>query len=100
MTQTRRQLVDPTQAQMFHCIQRCVRRSWLCGLGPYTQMSFEHRKSWVEARIYELGNIFACGIYGYAVMSNLRGNEVALSRPRAGSPRGNEFALNLPRARI
>jgi putative transposase len=33
-------------------------------------MSFEHRKSWVEARIYELGNIFACGIYGYAVMSN------------------------------
>ncbi len=70
MTQARRQLVDPTQAQMFHCIQRCVRRSWLCGLDPHTQMSFEHRKSWVEARIYELGDIFACGIYGYAVMSN------------------------------
>jgi hypothetical protein len=32
--------------------------------------SFEHRKPWVEARILELGDIFACGIYSYAVMSN------------------------------
>jgi REP element-mobilizing transposase RayT len=32
--------------------------------------SFEHRKPWVEARILELGEIFACGIYAWAVMSN------------------------------
>jgi REP element-mobilizing transposase RayT len=70
MTQARRQLVDPSQAQMFHCIQRCVRRAWLCGLDPYTRQSFEHRKAWVERRIFELGEIFACGIYGYAIMSN------------------------------
>jgi hypothetical protein len=69
MTQARRQLVDPTQAQCF-IVSSAVRRSWLGGLDPYTQMSFEHRRSWVEARIYELGDIFACGIYGYAVMSN------------------------------
>ena len=29
MTQPRRQLVDTTQAQFFHLINRCVRRSWL-----------------------------------------------------------------------
>ena len=70
MTQPRSQLVDPTQAGTFHCVNRCVRRSWLCGLDNYLGKSFEHRKSWVEARILELGNIFACGVHAWAVMSN------------------------------
>jgi hypothetical protein len=70
MTQARRQLVNPAYAGTYHCINRCVRRSWLCGLDSYTKKSFEHRKSWVEARILELGEIFACGIYAWAVMSN------------------------------
>ncbi len=70
MTQARRQLVDPTQAGTFHCVNRCVRRSWLCGFDKYLRKSFEHRKSWVEARILELGDIFACGIHAWAVMSN------------------------------
>ena len=70
MTQPRSQLVDPTQAGTFHCVNRCVRRSWLCGLDKYLGKSFEHRKSWVEARILELGNIFACGVHAWAVMSN------------------------------
>ena len=70
MTQARSQLVDPTQAGTFHCVNRCVRRSWLCGFDKYIRKSFEHRKSWVEARILELGNIFACGIHAWAVMSN------------------------------
>ena len=70
MTQARSQLVDPTQAGTFHCVNRCVRRSWLCGFDKYLRQSFEHRKSWVEARILELGHIFACGIHAWAVMSN------------------------------
>ncbi len=70
MTQARRQLVNPTHAGTFHCINRGVRRSWLCGEDEYTRQSFEHRKPWVEKRILELGDIFACGIYSYAVMSN------------------------------
>ena len=70
MTQPRSQLVDPTQAGTFHCVNRCVRRSWLCGLDKYLGKSFEHRKSWVEARIIELGQIFACGVHAWAVMSN------------------------------
>lgn len=70
MTQPRSQLVDPTQAGTFHCVNRCVRRSWLCGFDKYLSKSYEHRKSWVEARILELGDIFACGIHAWAVMSN------------------------------
>ena len=92
MTQPRSQLIDPTQSGTFHCVNRCVRRSWLCGLDKYLGKSFEHRKSWVEARILELGQIFACGVHAWAVMSNhlhivvhmsLRAGEVAASSPRA-----------------
>jgi hypothetical protein len=70
MTQARRQLVDPNHAQMFHCTARCVRRAWLCGIDRYTNLSFEHRKHWVEDRILKLADVFACGIYAFAIMSN------------------------------
>ena len=70
MTQPRRQLVDPTQAQFFHLINRCVRRSWLCGRDSYSCKDFEHRKAWLKTRILQLGDIFATGIYAFAVMSN------------------------------
>ena len=62
MTQARSKLVDITHAGTYHCINRCVRRSWLCGFDKYIQKSFEHRKSWVEARILALGDIFAWGV--------------------------------------
>ncbi len=70
MTQARKTLVDPTHAATYHCVARCVRRAWLCGFDDYSRKSFEHRKPWVEKRIAELSEIFACGVYAYAVMSN------------------------------
>ena len=70
MTQPRSQLVDPTQAGTFQCVSRSVRCSWLCSLDKYFGKSFEHRKSWVEARVLELDNIFACCVHAWAVMSN------------------------------
>jgi REP element-mobilizing transposase RayT len=70
MTQARRKLVDPTQAQFFHLVSRCVRRAWLCGRDRYSNKNFEHRKAWLKKRILELGDIFATGIYAFAVMSN------------------------------
>ncbi len=70
MTQSRKTLVDPAHAASYHCVSRCVRRAWLCGFDDYFGKSFEHRKPWVERRILELGEIFSCGIYAYAVISN------------------------------
>ena len=70
MTQARKTLVDTGHAASFHCVARCVRRAWLCGFDDYLGKSFEHRKPWVERRILEMGEIFACGIYAYTVMSN------------------------------
>ena len=70
MTSARRNLFEPGQAGAYHCVSRCVRRAWLCGIDSYTGKSFEHRKPIVEARIQKLGEIFAVGIHTYAVMSN------------------------------
>ncbi|MBL8300873.1 MAG: hypothetical protein JNN30_21235 [Rhodanobacteraceae bacterium] len=70
MAQPRSQLVSPDKRGVFHCVQRCVRRAWLCGEDKYTGISFEHRKQWVKDRIALVGACFAVAIHAYAVMSN------------------------------
>ncbi|UXI67770.1 transposase [Tahibacter amnicola] len=70
MSAPRHQMVPPGEAGYFHCISRCVRRAFLCGQDTYTGQSFDHRKQWIEDRLYQLANIFAVGVYAYAVMSN------------------------------
>jgi REP element-mobilizing transposase RayT len=70
MTSPRSHLVDPDAIGFYHCVSRCVRRAFLCGEDASTGRSYEHRKQWVEDRLLELAEIFAVGIYAYAVMSN------------------------------
>ena len=70
MTTARSLLVDSESPGYYHCISRCVRRAWLCGIDPYDGKSYEHRREWVESRLLALAEIFAVGIYAYAVMSN------------------------------
>ena len=70
MTRPRSQLVTPGAEGAFHCVQRCVRRAFLCGIDRYTGQSFEHRKDWIETRIRLLGECFAVAIHAYAIMSN------------------------------
>jgi len=54
----------------YHCVSRCVRRALLCGTDISTGESYEHRRQWVEDKLYELANIFAIDICAYAIMSN------------------------------
>lgn len=70
MTAPRSQLISPAQTPYYHCIARCVRRSWLCGEDTYTGKNFNHRKPWLLQRLALLAEVFAIHVAGYAVMSN------------------------------
>lgn len=68
--QTRGEVIDPGQVQVVHCIQRCVRRAFLCGADPYTRRCYEHRREWIRSRLEFLASVFAIDCLTYAVMSN------------------------------
>ena len=70
MTLARAHTVTTDQHGMYHCVKRCVRRAWLCGIDPLTGKDHGARKPMIVNPIRELGEIFAVAVYAYAVMSN------------------------------
>ena len=70
MATPRRNLISVSNTPYYHCISRCVRRAYLCGQDPLTGRSYEHRRDWVEKKLFQLGRIFCIDICAYAVMSN------------------------------
>jgi hypothetical protein len=61
---------DPTEVSVFHCINRCVRRCFLCGHDPLTGKNYEHRKQWLEDRLRELAGLFGIDVIAFAILSN------------------------------
>ena len=70
MTISRSQQIDLSSTPYYHCINRCVRRAFLCGEDKYSGQSYEHRRGWVADKIKFLSGLFAIDIAAYAVMSN------------------------------
>jgi hypothetical protein len=70
MTRPRSHIAPLHSPGAFHCVQRCVRRAFLCGVDRYSGQSFEHRRGWIEQRIRLVAECFAVAIDAYAVMSN------------------------------
>ena len=70
MTRARHQLIDLSATSYYHVINRCIRRSFLCGDDPYSQRNYDHRRQWLVDRIKHLSSIFSINIAAYAIMSN------------------------------
>ncbi len=68
--QTRGEVIDPAEVQIVHCIERCVRRAYLCGQDPLTGKSFEHRRGWIRQRLEFLASCFAIDCLTFAIMNN------------------------------
>ncbi|MDP6535191.1 MAG: transposase [Gammaproteobacteria bacterium] len=70
MTRARYQQISLQDTPYYHCISRCVRRTYLCGDDPFTGKNFDHRKQWLVTRIKQLAAQFSVEICAYAIMSN------------------------------
>ena len=51
-------LFHPSEVAVVHCINRCVRRCFLCGDDPLSGRNFDHRKRWLEERLAFLAGQF------------------------------------------
>ena len=66
----RKHVVDEDEVGVYHCINRCVRRAFLCGTDTVTGQCFDHRKLWIQKRLEYLAGQFGIDVLAFAVMSN------------------------------
>jgi REP element-mobilizing transposase RayT len=70
MPKARYRQVSIDNTPYYHCVSRCVRRTFLCGKDTQTGYDFEYRRQWIVDRIKLLCSVFAVDLCAYAIMSN------------------------------
>ena len=66
----RAEVVVADEVGVYHCVQRVVRRAFLCGVDPLSGNSYDHRRTWIRDRLESLAGLFGVEIAAFAVMSN------------------------------
>ncbi|HQX51258.1 MAG TPA: hypothetical protein PLR25_15185 [Planctomycetaceae bacterium] len=66
----RRDVLADGEIQVVHCINRCVRRAFLCGKDPLTGKDYEQRRELIRERMEFLAGVMGIEVLGFAVMSN------------------------------
>lgn len=70
MPKPRSQQISLLDTPFYHICSRTVRKAFLCGIDKDTGVSFEHRRTWIEKRLFKLSQVFAIDICAHAVMHN------------------------------
>jgi REP element-mobilizing transposase RayT len=65
-----RDVLAEGEIHVVHCINRCVRRAYLCGQDPLTGTDYEHRRELIRQRMECLAGIMGIEVLGYEVTSN------------------------------
>ena len=92
MPKARKTLISLEDTPYYHCVSRCVRRSFLCGVDKLTGVNYEHRRQWVVDRLAVLGEVFAIDLCAYAVMFNHYHVVVRLNQKQAQAWSDTEVA--------
>ena len=66
----RKEIIDESQVGVYHCINRCVRRAFLCGQDPVSGRNYDHRKLQIQQRLEMLAGEFGIDVLGFTIMSN------------------------------
>jgi REP element-mobilizing transposase RayT len=66
----RRDVLADGEIQVVHCINRCVRRAFLCGKDELTGKNYDHRRELIRNRLEFLAGVMGIEVLGYAIMSN------------------------------
>ncbi|MFT5593975.1 MAG: REP element-mobilizing transposase RayT [Oceanicoccus sp.] len=70
MPKPRKEQVSLEATPYYHCVSRCVRKAFLCGFDDRSEISYEHRRAWLENELLNQAQVFAIDIAAYAIMSN------------------------------
>jgi hypothetical protein len=66
----RRFLIDPAEVAVDHCIDRYVRRSFLCGTDQVSSKCYEHRKPWIQDHMQILAGQFGLDVLSFSILVN------------------------------
>ena len=64
------EVVVADEVGVYHCVQRVMRRAFLCGVDPLSGNSYDRRRTWIRDRLESLAGLFGVEIAAFAVMSN------------------------------